>query len=266
MDDRISLAALYLRLSEIARANELLRADPTLIRQDHLATAMLAMCRADEGDYAEASVFLAQALAGWPVKRRPYSIEELAWCKRAEEYALRLYRSRAREQIQGRKPAAVLVDLFGVHFVLDDGTYAAGRISATQFKKLPPDALLIVAQLLLWMPQDTRLYWQFGELLNASGDGPSALAVFEDCMWGRRYDAPELRNHRQVLQQSTRTSATQVPRAETVTASEIAAEAPGWRLDRRWIIGVGGLASVLVAYLAYQQIRQVHRRRARETS
>ena len=40
---------------------------------------------------------------------------------------------------------------------------------------LPPDGYQIVAQLLVWSPNDDRLYWQLGELLNAMGSVQDAF-------------------------------------------------------------------------------------------
>ena len=45
---------------------------------------------------------------------------------------------------------------------------------------MPKDAILIVQQLLIWTPDDYRLYWLLGELLNAQGEPESAKVVFED--------------------------------------------------------------------------------------
>ena len=87
------------------------------------------------------------------------------------------------------------------------GNTYAGRISAEELKKLPPDAIAIVQQLLIWLPGDARLYWLLGELLNAEGDVSSAATVFDECLWTRRYDSPLLREHRQVVQQANASQA-----------------------------------------------------------
>jgi hypothetical protein len=58
-------------------------------------------------------------------------------------------------------------------------------------------------QLLLWLPLDNRLYWLYGELLNARGQVVLAADVFRELVEGRRY-APgrELRLHYRILEEA----------------------------------------------------------------
>jgi hypothetical protein len=97
----------------------------------------------------------------------------------------------------------------------DSGRYEAGKIAASERAKLPPDAVAIVQQLLIWLPDDTLLYWQYGELLNANGDVTSAAQVFDDCAWRRRLDSAELKQHRQIV-----TEAAQAKSQESDLSSE----------------------------------------------
>ena len=52
-----------------------------------------------------------------------------------------------------------------VRFANDGGIYQPGALATAERAKLPPDAIAIVQQLLLWYPTDSRLYWLLGETL-----------------------------------------------------------------------------------------------------
>jgi hypothetical protein len=80
-----------------------------------------------------------------------------------------------------------------VRFVNDAGVYEPGVLASAERDKLPPDALAIVQQLLLWFPLDTRLYWLLAELYAAADDLDSAAVILEECTWSRAY------GNRQVL-------------------------------------------------------------------
>src|SRR5262249_48715819 len=65
-----------------------------------------------------------------------------------------------------------------VRYVSESGKFEPGKIAAAEKAKLPKDAILVVEQLLIWMPDDLRLYWQLGELFNAHGDVNAARTIF----------------------------------------------------------------------------------------
>lgn len=84
-----------------------------------------------------------------------------------------------------------------VRFVNDAGGYEPGTLAAAERAKLPPDALAVVQQLLLWFPGDTRLYWLLAELYAAGGDLAAAQAVLDECAWSRQYgNRKALMDHR----------------------------------------------------------------------
>ncbi|HJZ57225.1 MAG TPA: hypothetical protein VKE74_19805, partial [Gemmataceae bacterium] len=74
-----------------------------------------------------------------------------------------------------------------VRFVNEAGHYEPGRLAAAEKGKLPPDAVAVVQQLLLWFPTDTRLFWLLGELYAADGDVSSARTIFDKCVNARQY-------------------------------------------------------------------------------
>jgi hypothetical protein len=162
-------------------------------------------------------------------------------------------------------------DLFDVRFVGDSGQYKAGNLAADQREKLPSDALAIVQQLLIWLPDDTRLYWLMGELLNAQGDLAGAYRVFDQCRGSRAFGAKQLQEHRQIVQEALAKAA---PSGNGVgdlvlgtgiqsDSSPPSGEASGWRLDRPHLLIVGSLAAIVVAVLVVLQIREVRRRRGK---
>jgi hypothetical protein len=105
-----------------------------------------------------------------------------------------------------------------VKFVGDTGVFEPGSMSATELKKLPRDAREIVQQLLLWLPDDLRLYWLLGEIYNAEAakvraDGTKASAeakkaaaaaaykIFDQLVYKANLRADDLRDRRQKLRE-----------------------------------------------------------------
>jgi tetratricopeptide (TPR) repeat protein len=273
-DDRLALSAIMMRLGESAQAMSLLRDDPALLRGDALAAAQLSTLLAMEGKYEDAAIYCRQALDAWPRERPPYTPAQLRSCKRSELYCFQLYRSRARDRAKGATTGREPDDLFGLRFTGTGGTYTAGRLTSEEAKKLPEDVLGIVEQLLLWMPGDTRLYWQYGELLNAKGDTSQAAQVMDECLWNRRYDAPLLRQHRQILREAVAAAAgpsgVALPTPEPSEhknepghdgSGRDEVSATSWRIDRGLVMAVGVLAAMVAGYLAYQQVRESRRKR-----
>lgn len=166
-----------------------------------------------------------------------------AWFRRCEKVQLQLARRRAREQREqppGRRRGVEDVDdLFAVKFENPAGEYAVGALPDGE--ALPADAVAVVQQLLLWLPDDTRLYWLLGELLNATGDPDAAAAIFNECLDARRFDAVKLRARRQAIRAFI--AARPEPVAEWVPPT-----------GRLW--AVGGLSAVAAAVLLGLQLRQ----------
>jgi hypothetical protein len=174
-----------------------------------------------------------------------------AWFKQVEGYQFKLLRLRLREGMGrptgGRPiPAADVDALFDVKFVGPNGHYEAGKLADADKAKLPPDAVAIVQQLLLWFPEDTRLLWLLGELYNAGGDLEAASRTLDQCVWSRRYESPALREHRRVVREAFDT---QAKSASAAGASP--APAPEW-LPMNWqvctVIGVFGLLFLALLY------------------
>ncbi len=111
-------------------------------------------------------------------------------------------------------------------------------------------------QLVLWLPDDTRLYWLLGELYNANGDIGASAKIFDDCIGNvRRFSAPDLRVHRLVVQEAKPGNPLLDENAPTPGLL------PSWLPDSRQLVAVGGIAAVVIVLLGYFQIREMRRRR-----
>ncbi len=182
--EQADLGAVYVRLGEVGKAIEVLRAAQRQHPRDFHVVANLGTAWQLQGELARAADCLHQAVRLAPGK-----------LQRAEECQLRLVRLRQR---QGRD-ATALDDLFpGVRYVNDRGDYEPGKIGAADRKKLPSDAAAVVQQLGLWLPADPRLLWQLAELANALGDVRTAAAVMDGCVTQFRLNDRELRRRRQL--------------------------------------------------------------------
>jgi hypothetical protein len=165
-----------------------------------------------------------QALSAWPAEWSQWSHEEWAWYRRAENYQLVLMEQRHREALQGPQPSPTPAPLFlRVRWVGPSGRFEAGTLAVQQWDKLPPDAEQLVVQLMLWEPQDTRLLWLYGELLNARGQVPAAFKVLDQYVLGRGLSSPDLHSHRAVLRQA---KGTYERRAKAAEEQQLAADTP----------------------------------------
>jgi hypothetical protein len=59
-----------------------------------------------------------------------------------------------------------------------------------------------VSQLLVWFPNDDRLYWQLGEIMNSIGAVPEAVKVFDELSNKNLNGVREFKEHRRTLKES----------------------------------------------------------------
>jgi tetratricopeptide (TPR) repeat protein len=260
VEERVNLGAYLIRLRQYDEAIQVLRTASAQDPRNFMVLANLGTAYQLRGELPSAAQYLSDGLQQVSWDRPGWSKDQQKWYRRAETYHRKLVRLRGREALQGggrAKPPETVDALFDdgaeppqpVRFVGDDGRYEPGKLAAAERAKLPKDAVAIVQQLLIWLPDDTRLYWLLGELLNAEGDVESAQRILDDCVWTRAYPSEELKKHRQVL-------------AAALPPPEAAAPAPAaWVPDSRHLIPVGVVAGLLIAGLAYLQIREIRRRR-----
>jgi tetratricopeptide (TPR) repeat protein len=255
--DLANLGSFYLRLNRNAEAIDILTRAVNEDRRPFMALANLGTAYQLENQPARALEFLRQARDAWPAHWPGISPSQLAWWRQVEDWQARLVRLRT-EHRRSMGSQERLDDIFGIQFVAGNGRYEAGQLAASQKAKLPPDAVAIVQQLIIWLPADTRLYWLLGELLNAQGNRADAMEIFDECLWTRRYDAAELRAHRQVLQEARASERPLVLNDEPPSPSE--AE-HGWHVDKRTFLPVAVGAVLILILLAYLQIKEARRRR-----
>jgi len=182
-DELADLGALYVRLGEVGKAVALLRPALTAHPNHFRIAANLGTAWQLHGDLSQAELYLSQAVRLAPGK-----------FQKAEKYHLKLVRQRLRE----RRGVQGLDDLFGVRYVGEDGKYEPGKLAAGERKKLPAGAVAIVQQLALWLPSDSRLLWQLGELAAVHGDVRTAAAILDGCVTQFGMGDGDLRQHRRL--------------------------------------------------------------------
>src|SRR5947209_2972405 len=185
-----------IRLGRVEQAFNILQKLTRNPRQaGFLPLTHLARIHQGRGEWPEAYEHEYSALRDYPFPESfpNHTKAQLEWFHRVErDYYLPFLRHRPEEARQQKVMVSEPVDpLFPaprkgeapasrqpVEYVGESGHYEAGTIAAAQRAKLPPDALAIVQQVVLWAPEDSRLYWQLGELYNAQGDLEAAAEVF----------------------------------------------------------------------------------------
>jgi hypothetical protein len=284
------LAGLTADLIRLNRANEVLNLLHPIARDPRrggfLAYAHLARAHAAQGDWQGGydQQQMAVRYSEFPESFPRHTKAQLAWLKRIErDYYFPFLAHRATDARKGRRGNLQEdVDaLFPsvappkrpdnpVRFVSESGEYRAGSIAEAERKKLPPDALAIVQQIVLWHPQDARLYWLLGELYNATGDPESAAKILDHCTYNMAYSNPQVIEHRRVLKAAA--DAASAARAAEAAKAREEAEAERVRLETAerdyqkrfwWIIALGVALGVL---LLYYQFREVIRRARRPGS
>jgi tetratricopeptide (TPR) repeat protein len=212
--DAVNLASYDIALGRLTRAQALLERVLEGLPADHPARflVLLNLAAAYGGDvqpdrparHLETAVdYQKQALKAWPTSWAGWGREHLAWYRRCERLQLALWEARLNEAEAG-KPAPpglyVAQDLFpGLRFVGPGGAYEPGALAVEMWDTMPPDAVLLVLQLVLWWPDDTQLYWLYGELQGVNGQIEEALTVFDELVNARALQAPELRAHREAF-------------------------------------------------------------------
>lgn len=271
-----------IRLNRVDEALNILQPiarDPR--RGGFLANAHLARAHAGRGEWRDAAEQQQMAVrySDFPTSFAKLSKSQLAWLKRVErDFYLPFLTHRAEEARRGRATDARedVDSLFPqgvkttpVHFVGEDGNYAAGQLADSERKKLPPDAIAIVQQLLLWHPKDARLYWLLGELYNAEGDIDSAAKLLDACSFVMGYSNPTVIEHRRILKAVAESAATAKAEESARLRQEQADEQARVQLAEReyqkrfwWIMACGvGIGLLLVYYQFREVVRRVRRGR-----
>ncbi len=261
-EEAIDLSAYLIRLKQYDAAVDLLtplareRARDNFFVISNLITAHFL-----NGQLLLASGYLFQVEKSRPPAQGTINQAQADWFARVEPYfwkLIKLRRGESRSASRGSRSSPTLDRLFDVQFVGESGQYEPGKLAAAERAKLPKDALAIVQQLVLWLPDDTRLYWLLGELLNAQGDLAGANVVFGECRDNRRFDAQELQQHHRVIKEAL---ARATPAAPMMVPPPTPSEpAPSWFADKSNLLIGGAVVVLVVALLGYLQVRELRRR------
>ncbi len=285
--EQVALAAYLIRLGETEEAIRVLETAIRVIPRDDVncfyAMANLGTAYQRAGDLATAQLRLEDALALAPPATKPL-----------EHFHYLLVQQRRAEQAPpGRAP---LDRLFPIEFVGESGKWEVNQLADKERKKLteylqkqlgkPPtpveptlmehhvgraavhgcamaatltDAINIVQQLLLALPEDARLHWLLGELANAGGDVRGAYRAMDLAVNDFRLSTPELKERRLALQSvQPKPAPLEFPTEKPVETNPFA------KFGRReWIII--GVVTTLAVGLLLLQLRQIARRRAQRT-
>jgi tetratricopeptide (TPR) repeat protein len=288
---RLDLGAALLRLGKPEEAVQVLEVAKAQDPRDFLIFSNLSTAEHLAGREQRALDYMAQVFDLWPArwdglgKDRQLQLtllgwdaKQFEWYRHAETYYRKLLRLRLREAVAasgGRGGPEVGLDaLFDdggkpprpVRFVGPSGKYEAGALAPEEKAKLPPEALEIVEQLLVWLPDDVRLYWLLGELYNARGDTATARGIFNYLVNGLQVRYPELREHRRILQaQSSPQEANRGSGAGTLPPPESTPPPPeeDWTPSPWETLVLGFLVGLVVAFLGYWQVKEIQRRRRR---
>jgi len=272
--DVINLSACYIRLGRTDHANKLFEETKEKFSKDdpYQFLLLLNMAATEEmtGEFLERAILTQkQALKAWPSELPGWKRDDLLWYRRAEQFYLKWLQLRyaERQRNDGRVPTVETVDaLFPkLNFKEMGLRYRAGMLPLEVSDDLQPDAFEIGVQLLLWSPNDARLYWLYGELLNAKGKIRAAQYVLNQLpdTWGLS-NVRELMQHRSVITEAVNalpTEKTVEPDLPPTTTPLPPKTSDVWAPDWRQM-GGGFLVGVIVTAFGMLQWREWARRRA----
>jgi hypothetical protein len=250
-EEVIDLSGRQIRLRDYAPAEETLRAglrrfDDRFELFANLAAVKFQQAGRDENLLNEAVVAESAALRRLKRdKSRP--ADQVAWLVKAEGALLKLMQDRLKELKQppttGR--AGDRLDELFPETVFADPNQRDSRAEATA----------VVQQLLYWFPDDTRLFWQLGELYRADSNLEAAKWVYEECVYVRAFRPELLWQHRgEVRAELERQAANKPAPADDQSAA-------WWPSPERLAL-VGGAAGLVLFTLIYLQWRNLRRKSA----
>jgi hypothetical protein len=274
VEDRINLSYFLIRLGQAKDARDILKplqskAGPHFMVFSNLATAYQMLADSSpfsqrKGQLIAAWSALRQAQKLWPKKWPGWTPGQLKWLKQVEQVQQKLIQLRLKDPPPKRgEPFSDVDHLFGFKFVGKKGQYGPGPFSISPKK----EDVAVVQQLLTWLPQDDRLYWLFGELLNARGDVGLAAQILENCVWSRGItQVPELKKHRAILRQAAKRARPEGgPPGPKTPPPANAKESGDWLPGREQLWLVGGIGVLVIGLFGYLQFREIRRRRQRKT-
>lgn len=199
--ESVTLAVDLLRVGRVNEAEEPLRN----FRRGYVPNITLAHVAAVQGEWTRAYTLLDIALTDEPPPKAVPGLtaQQLAWQLKIDRgplkklFHLRLAESRGpKRAVDDEQPDRI----FDANFVNAAGAYEPGALVPAEAAKLPPDAIAIVQQLVLWFPHDVRLYWLLGEVYAAKGEFAPARTIMDQCVGSLTYsNRKALMQHREVV-------------------------------------------------------------------
>ncbi len=138
----------------------------------------------------------------WPDTIKDWNYPKWHHFRKSEVALLSLWRARHRENIAaGGVAVPVQMDsILGLESLVSKDSFKPGKPPKAAWDRIGPELESLVVQLLIWLPSDSRLYWAYGELLNAKGDQASAFKIMTELVEARQMSGVEtLFRHRAVL-------------------------------------------------------------------
>lgn len=263
-----ALSALYLRAGNPTEALNLLAPLSRSRSPDFRVLAHFAHAHAVRGEWDEAVRWHQSAVldAEFPDDLPGTTPEQRKWLHKVERqyYSRWLQIHRQRSAVKLPPDREEVFPLFEVKFVSDAGKYEPGRLAAAEKAKLPPDAVAVVQQLLLWAPWDTGLYWLLAELYAADGRVRPADVIFFQCVNSRQYSNRQLlMDHRHVVRDAAEKARREAPADVPLLADappEPSKPAGDFLPSRDKLIAVGAVFGVIVLVLLALQFRAIGRR------
>jgi hypothetical protein len=238
---------------------------------DFRILATLAHLYAIRGDWVEAVRLHDSALldADFPTDLFGATSDQRKWVLKVErEYYRKWLQIRQQETAKRLAPEAEdVLPLFPLKFVNEAGVYEPGKLAAAERAKLPPDAVAVVQQMILWSPDDPRMHWLLGELYAANGRLREAEKILDDCTWDRQYtNRKVLMEHRAAVKRAVAALPKPAEAVDVPTASipdrpekrDETVEELGVSRDKL-VLGVGLFAAVVAVMLVFQ-FRAIRRR------
>lgn len=183
-----------------------------------LAHIAIAQDTRDRPGWPRAFTYLDIANEERPPKELPgISPQQLAWQIKLNRGALLKLVKLRWDESKGEKPPPPENELpdriFDVNFVNNAGAYEPGALADAEKAKLPggdfKEAIATVQQLVLWFPNDIRLYWLLGELYAAKGEFTAAKKIMDECVDSGHYSNRKvLMQHREAV---TKLAKTELP-------------------------------------------------------
>lgn len=228
--------------------------------QNYFVLTTLAEIHAARGEWREAMNVHNSALldAELPAVVPGWSEPQRKWIRKLDDdyvpeyYSIRLAEAESKKSPETEEPtplfplASRAKPVPPVKFVNDAGQYEPGVLAKAERDKLPPDAIAIVQQLLLWFPSDTRLYWLLAELYTAEGKFEEAQVIFDQCVGPRVYS-----NRRLLMEHRTAVAAAIEARRKAEEQANLDAYPINLRLVWLYFGGV-----VLIAAIAFLRGRR----------